>query len=1132
MNKFTFNYKTIFGGSRIGRRLMTYVLVFSTLLTLMISAVQLKFNYDKELDELERRFVQIEKSYLKSLETAVWRLDHEQLDTLLKGILTLRDIAHIEIAIDSSAITEKIGIMPESKISREYPLSFAQNQRITDLGRLRVTATFDGISKRLYADLGVILIGNTIAIFSIAIFIFFYVQESITKNLARISQYAKKINHTQIQAPLELPESVFRSNEEDELNEVVRSIDEMQQNLYAGYRALVSSEDRLKIFAEAASDWLWETNDALEYTYVSDRFFEITGFHKNQVIGQNQAKLYEGSEDSQEWMQHQTGLVEREPFRDVTLSLSTPAGELCWLRISGRPIFGDEDQFEGYRGTGTDITNEVRAREEAIETTLRFLDAIENVSDGIAFWDANDCFVLCNRIFRSQAGDAANYLVRGTPFEAYMRGLLATGAINKSQTEQEEWLKRRIKERKQQTEPVEVYRDGKWLLIRDGRASDGSTVSVSTNITEVKQREQQLQQVTNAVPILLAYVDQDLRFQMVNKEYELCFEILQHEVIGDTVGHTLAKETYDQLKPHIKTVLDGKFVRFQIKLSNSVTGAAPDHNHKHLDASFTPNFDRRGDVVGFFVAAIDVTELVLAEEIARQREQALSDQTHILRASIEAMAQGISIWDEDKNLIIWNQNFESFLRFPNDFLHRGLPINEAVDKAIALGGIGLESVNPTIDRTEPTAGNNWSETVNIKYNNGQMLVGQRYETATGGSIFMLTDITEQTRAQEQIQHTQRIEAMGKLTGGIAHDFNNLLAIIIGSLNLLEDRVAEPRSEKLVSSALRASRRGADLTQRLLAFGRRQALMTERTNANHLVESISELLVRTLGADVKVMPKLGTDLWTMDVDRGQLENALLNLAINARDAMPNGGKVTIETANILLGKDYAEKHQDVEPGAFVMISVTDNGTGMTAQVAERAIEPFFTTKQVGAGSGLGLSMIYGFANQSGGHMSIYSELGHGTVVRIYLPATEGEVDTIDASTEHIGYMSNGEHILVIEDDADVRLTTVHILNELGYLVTEAANEDEAMSAIESDASFDLVFSDVFLQGSVSGPAIVKKIQAGFPKMKILFTSGFTADQFDDSDFHGSNMEFIPKPFEIHALSIKLRELFDDNPATIG
>ena len=1121
--------KNLLGGSGIGRRLMIYVAIFSSVITLLTTAVHYYSNYQSELDELDRQFAQIETSYIESIKTSLSRLDDEQLNALMNGILGLRDIVHIDVVKDQVVLSAIGSNNSNQPISKEYPLNLIQKSREINLGVLRVTASLDSVKSRLYQKMGQILINNTIIVFSFALFIFFFVQTTITKHLIRISEYAKKIDQAVIQPPLQLLRKETNLSRHDELDQVVHSIDEMQRNLHAGYKALTASEERLKNFAEAASDWLWEMDAELLYTYVSDRFFDISGFIPSEVINFPQSKIYEGLPNNPEWQQHQSDLKDRLPFRDFTISLTNSDSGKHWLRLSGRPIFNADNKFQGYRGTGTDITNEVRAREEAVETTLRFLDAIENVSDGIAFWDADDKFVLCNRIFRSQAGEAAYLLARGTSFEDYMRGLLATGVINKSIDEQEEWLRYRVSERKAQTLPIEVYRDGKWLLIRDGRASDGSTVSVTTDITEVKQREQQLELVTDAVPILLAYVDNQLHYQLINKEFEEWFNVSRNHIDGMSIADNVDSETYQRISPHIKTVLRGQFVRFQFSIPILGKGNLPKSTIRHVEASFTPSFDRNEEVSGFYVAAIDISELIEAEEGARIGQQALTEQTQILHASFDAIDQGICVWDEDMDLTAWNNSFEQFIGFPEGFLQRGLSL-EAVTAKAAEQGV-LSQRFPEQKETE------WINRIHskiglfvnseIELTDGRLITVHRFNMPDGGFVSTFTDVTDNVRAQEQLQHTLKIEAIGQLTGGVAHDFNNLLAIIIGSLNLLDDRITDERSKKLVNAASRASKRGAELTQRLLAFGRRQALISEMSNANDLVKSIFELLTRTLGTTIEVKSSLGNDLWGMKIDRGQLENALLNLAINARDAMPDGGSLTIETANILLGKDYAMQHQDVEPGAYVMIAVSDTGIGMLPAIVERVIEPFFTTKKVGAGSGLGLSMIHGFVNQSGGHMNIYSELNHGTIVRIYLPATEGEISHTEPSLENSNYKSNGEHILVIEDDPDVRLTTVSILSKLGYQVTEAADELQALAALDNGKHIDLVFSDVFLQGSKNGPAIVKNIRIRMPNMKILFTSGYAADQFSDENFQPDTMEFIPKPFGIINLSKKLREILSNN-----
>ena len=397
-----------------------------------------------------------------------------------------------------------------------------------------------------------------------------------------------------------------------------------------------------------------------------------------------------------------------------------------------------------------------------------------------------------------------------------------------------------------------------------------------------------------------------------------------------------------------------------------------------------------------------------------------------------------------------------------------------------------------------------------------------------GFFVAASDVTQRMLDTAQLHQSQKMEAVGQLTGGVAHDFNNLLAVIVGSLALLEEKVGDGRERKLVDAALRSARRGADLTQRLLAFGRRQALMTEIVDANELVDGLTELLRRTLGVSIEFQTQLGGDLWQMNVDRSQLENALLNLSINARDAMPGSGTLNIETANIALDQAYTDQIENLEPGNYVMIAVSDTGVGMAEEVRERAVEPFFTTKETGQGSGLGLSMIYGFTKQSGGHMRLYSEPGEGTVVQLYLPASDVAPTECERSVSAVERLSGqGERILVIEDDPEVRITTVAMLESLGYEILEAGTGIEALEIVDGGADFDLLFTDVFLPGGMNGPEAAREIKARRADIPVLFTSGYSADQITQDDSLDDAVQIIAKPFELVALARKIRECLGDS-----
>jgi signal transduction histidine kinase len=380
---------------------------------------------------------------------------------------------------------------------------------------------------------------------------------------------------------------------------------------------------------------------------------------------------------------------------------------------------------------------------------------------------------------------------------------------------------------------------------------------------------------------------------------------------------------------------------------------------------------------------------------------------------------------------------------------------------------------------------------------------------------------ELAAAQEALRHAQKMEAIGQLTGGIAHDFNNLLTGIIGSLDIIRRRMATGRSDEIPrfmdAASISAHRAGA-LTHRLLAFARRQPLDIRPNNINRLIAGMEDLLHRTLGEHIELQCSLAADLWTAFTDANQLESAVLNLAINARDAMPDGGSLTIEATNVHLDE---AREVDVAPGDYVMIAVSDTGTGMPADVVAKAIDPFFTTKPVGEGTGLGLSMVYGFARQAGGHLRIDSEVGHGTAIKLYLPrALQDAVDLAEPVEE--APRGQGETILVVEDDATVRLILGDVLKELGYNVLLASDARPAIPILQSDRRIDLMMSDVVLP-HINGRKLAEIARGLRPDLKVLFVTGYAENATYRGDFLDSGMDMLTKPFAIDALGAKVRAM---------
>ncbi|EPR10781.1 histidine kinase [Sphingobium indicum IP26] len=403
------------------------------------------------------------------------------------------------------------------------------------------------------------------------------------------------------------------------------------------------------------------------------------------------------------------------------------------------------------------------------------------------------------------------------------------------------------------------------------------------------------------------------------------------------------------------------------------------------------------------------------------------------------------------------------------------------------------------------------------------------------------DVTEQraharalAEAEEALRQAQKMETLGQLTGGVAHDFNNLLQIVTGNLELLQRGLNQDqaRLRRAADNAMAGAERAALLTQRLLAFARRQPLAPERIDPNRLVSGMSDMLNRTLGETIEVETIQSARIWPIEIDVNQMENALLNLAVNARDAMPDGGKLTIEVANTHIDEDYAAQEAEVSPGQYVLISVSDTGEGMDEEVLSHAIEPFFTTKEVGRGTGLGLSMVYGFIKQSGGHIRVYSESGHGTTVKIYLPRFYGPLPDNDTGTEHRTppICGGDETVLVCEDDDKVRAYTVDVLKELGYRVIEANDGAAALRALDAASqSIDLLFTDVILPGGMTGADIAQQARAQQPGLKVLFATGYARNAIIHHGRLDPGVELLTKPFTYAELATKVRDMLDRDEA---
>ncbi len=533
----------------------------------------------------------------------------------------------------------------------------------------------------------------------------------------------------------------------------------------------------------------------------------------------------------------------------------------------------------------------------------------------------------------------------------------------------------------------------------------------------------------------------------------------------------------------------------------------------HFAFSYTPVRSEAGDVAGLFYACTETTDKVAADRLSSAARNRLFEMTRDLFgvATFDGRLKAInpawtSVLDRTTDELT-SRPFADIIH-PDDLattadvvttLMSGEPVHQFQVRLLKADGTAIPFAWSAVPDTIPGSG--------VFYTVGR-------------------DITEEQNREEMLRQSQKMEAVGQLTGGLAHDFNNLLTGMMGNLELLQMRVARGRTDDLdrfISAAQGAGRRAASLTQRLLAFSRRQTLDPRPTDVHVLIRGMDDLLRRTVGPEALVKVIDNADLWPAMIDSTQLESALLNLCINARDAMPAGGRITIEAANKRLDERAARQH-DMTSGEYLSICVTDAGTGMEPQVVERAFEPFYTTKPIGQGTGLGLSMVYGFARQSGGQVRIYSEVGMGTTVCIYLPRYHG--DASDGATHAIlaePTTASGETVLVVDDEATIRHLIDEVLDGQGYMVIGAGDGAAAIKVLQSGAKIDLLITDVGLPNGMNGRQVADAARALRPGLKVLFITGYAENAAVGNGHLEPGMELLTKPFTMEALSVKVANI---------
>jgi PAS domain S-box-containing protein len=589
-----------------------------------------------------------------------------------------------------------------------------------------------------------------------------------------------------------------------------------------------------------------------------------------------------------------------------------------------------------------------------------------------------------------------------------------------------------------------------------------------------------------------------------NGAAERLFGHTSAEVVGKHIDIIVPPDRRTEVRDILARVGNGERIQ-QYETSRM----RKDGRNVEVSLSVSPIRSATGEIVGASKTARDVTEskrtlrALTAEVEERQR---IFETSHDLILVTDTAGNFIQV-SPSATTILGYEPAEMIGHSAVEFIHPDDLENTRSEMRAARQGMSKRSFETRyVGKDGKAVSLNWSGT---------------WSEPVRRHFFIGRDLTEKQTAEAQMRHVQKMDAIGQLTGGVAHDFNNILTVITGTIGILEEAVAgQPELVSIAKLIDEAAERGASLTRHLLAFARKQPLQPREIDVNSLVLEAAKLLHPTLGEHIEIKPLLADDAWTALVDPSQLTTAVLNLALNARDAMPNGGKLALETNNIYLDENYAGMHSEVTPGNYVMVAVSDTGAGIPAALIERVFDPFFTTKEVGKGTGLGLSMVFGFVKQSGGHIKIYSEEGHGTSVKMYLPRATGLNQTAAEALISANVEGGHEAVLVVEDDSMVRRYVVTQVESLGYITLEAANAAEALKILGT-AQIDLLFTDVIMPGTMNGRQLVEEALKRQPSLKVLYTSGYTENAIVHHGRLDSGVLLLAKPYRKSELARMLR-----------
>ena len=937
---------------------------------------------------------------------------------------------------------------------------------------------------------------------------------------------------------------------------------------------LLTSQIRLDLAVDSTQGGEWQWDTRTDHLFVSPRLMRLIGIetapssihewhlriHPDDlpVLQQSADRVFEGTSD----------------IHEAEFRIRHADGSYRWLVTRGQAQRDDQGHLAGITGLDFDITDRKSAEQALAESEELFRAVFQRSAVGMVIMSPDGRTVRANAKLEAFLGYSSEELVGKSFLEVtYSADVPISGeSFGNALTRLDGTYD--LEKRYIRKDGSVVWGHVSAALLRDDGGEPRQFVAIVEDIDERKRFEESLLRANRSLSLLSRCNEILIR---ATAEQELLDNLCR--MLIDSGGYRFAWIALDVGEDGLRRMalagtdarrLDGGLINSGLPdvdlrpATDAMVSGRPVVIHSNGDgrrtliagseikaSAFLPLVGDTGPLGVFSVHtgekdAFNEDEITLLEELSRDlafglatlrertrrrlAEQAAGETARQLRLLMESTAEAIFGVDAAGRITFCNQTASVMLSRPSSAALIGASFHQTLHARFR-GQAPDEQNCPlcmAIREGRATTGDDMQlnidkEDIYIEYFSRPIYHNGRLE----GAVIAMLDVSRRRAAEEQMRHAQRMEALGQLTGGVAHDFNNLLAIIVGNLELLIERLdGEPGKVELAQQAIRAADRGADLTRHLLAFSRKQPLMPQILDLNEHLQDVTKMLQRTLGEAVEIELVRSPSLWKCEIDPTQFDNVLVNLALNARDAMLGRGKLTIETANSRLDDDYAAANGDLIPGQYIMLAVTDNGTGMPPDIAERAFEPFFTTKKVGEGSGLGLSMVYGFVKQSGGHIKLYSEPDQGTTVRVYLPRSRLPIPDAAGDQWPSEQPIAGIRVLVVEDDAEVCASTIALLEDAGCEAVAVPEAEAALALIDRGEVFDLLFTDVVLPGPMNGSELARAVKVKQPNLRFLFTSGYTENAIVHHGRLDEGVEFLAKPYRKAELIRRLKKLLSD------